>query len=139
MDNTELFLFESAFARDTYQRTIGTPTAGLVRCVFNGVTAEEFDAVTPLRRHRRRLCRWVQTHQGGRPSDRRSGRLRARGRPVTLTLRGDGEELNALKAQVAKFGLTEAVRFIGHVKARFGFSKGKLLVVPCAAIRCPMS
>src|ERR1700753_1376785 len=35
-------LYESAFARDTYQRTIGAPT-GLVRCVFNGVTAEEFD------------------------------------------------------------------------------------------------
>src|SRR4051794_8414518 len=25
MDKTDLFLFESAFARDTYQRTIGTP------------------------------------------------------------------------------------------------------------------
>src|SRR3979490_2339164 len=40
MNSTDLFLFESAFARDTYQRTIGTPT-GLVRCVFNGVTADE--------------------------------------------------------------------------------------------------
>ena len=38
MDSTDLFLFESAFARDTYQRTIGKPK-GLVRCVFNGVTA----------------------------------------------------------------------------------------------------
>ena len=38
MNDTDLFLFESAFARDTYQRTIGTPK-GLVRCVFNGVTA----------------------------------------------------------------------------------------------------
>ena len=37
-------LFESAYARDTYQRIIGTPT-GLVRCVFNGVTATEFDPV----------------------------------------------------------------------------------------------
>ena len=27
-------------------------------------------------------------------------------------------------------GLTEAVRFIGHIKARYGFSKGGLLVVP---------
>ncbi len=27
-------------------------------------------------------------------------------------------------------GLGDAVRFIGHVKARFGFSKGRLLVVP---------
>ena len=44
-NNTELFLFESAFARDTYQRTIGTPK-GLVRCVFNGVTADEFDPIT---------------------------------------------------------------------------------------------
>ena len=39
MDRTDLFLFESTFARDTYQRMIGTPK-GLVRCVFNGVTAE---------------------------------------------------------------------------------------------------
>ena len=45
MNNTDLFLFESAFARDTYQRTIGTPTEGLVRCVFNGVTADEFDPI----------------------------------------------------------------------------------------------
>src|SRR5262245_8498767 len=44
MSNTELFLFESAFARDTYQRMIGTPSA-LVRTVFNGVTAGEFDPI----------------------------------------------------------------------------------------------
>ena len=30
MNSTDLFLFESAFARDTYQRMIGTPK-GLVR------------------------------------------------------------------------------------------------------------
>src|SRR5579872_7291600 len=44
MNSTDLFLFESAFARDTYQRTIGRPS-GLVRCVFNGVTSAEFDPV----------------------------------------------------------------------------------------------
>ena len=38
MNRTELFLFESAFARDTYQRVIGRPS-GLIRCVFNGVGA----------------------------------------------------------------------------------------------------
>ena len=38
MDRTDLFLFESAFARDTYQRIDRHP-GGLVRCVFNGVTA----------------------------------------------------------------------------------------------------
>ena len=29
---TDLFLFESAFARDTYQRTIGTPKAWCAAC-----------------------------------------------------------------------------------------------------------
>ena len=43
---------------------------------------------------------------------------------------GDGEEIEALKAQVQRLGLSDAVRFIGHVKARYGFSKGSLLVVP---------
>jgi glycosyltransferase involved in cell wall biosynthesis len=57
-------------------------------------------------------------------------KLRAAGRPVTLTLAGDGEESASLKAQVEQLGLGDAVRFIGHVKARYGFSKGSLLVVP---------
>jgi glycosyltransferase involved in cell wall biosynthesis len=57
-------------------------------------------------------------------------RLRAGGKPVTLTLAGDDEELEPLKAQIQRLGLTGAVRFIGHVKARYGFSKGNLLVVP---------
>ena len=49
---------------------------------------------------------------------------------MTLTLAGDGEESASLKAQVERLGLGDAVRFIGHVKARYGFSKGSLLVVP---------
>jgi glycosyltransferase involved in cell wall biosynthesis len=49
---------------------------------------------------------------------------------VTLTLGGDGEETSALKAQIERLGLGGAVRFIGHVKPRYGLSKGRLLVVP---------
>jgi len=131
MDNTELFLFESAFARDTYQRTIGIPVTGLVRCVFNGVTAEEFDAVT-LAPDATDVA-YVGEFRHIKGADLlidAVARLRADGRPVTLTLGGDGEELNTLRAQVAQLGLNDAVRFIGHVKARLGFSKGKLLVVP---------
>ena len=130
MDNTDLFLFESAFARDTYQRTIGTPK-GLVRCVFNGVTDAEFEPVAKAEdatdiayvgefRHIKGADLLVDA----------VARLRAEGRPVTLTLGGDGEESASLKAQVQRLGLAEAVRFIGHVKARYGFSKGGLLVVP---------
>ena len=130
MDSTDLFLFESAFARDTYQRTIGTPK-GLVRCVFNGVTANEFDPIVKAEDATDVLYVGEFRHiKGADLLIDAVARLRADGRPVTLTLAGDGEESASLKAQVERLGLGEAVRFIGHVKARYGFSKGSLLVVP---------
>jgi glycosyltransferase involved in cell wall biosynthesis len=131
MNNTDLFLFESAFARDTYQRTIGTPTRGLVRCVFNGVTADEFDPVVLASDATDIVYVGEFRHiKGADLLIDAVARLRADGKPVTLTLAGDGEEVGYLEAQVQKHSLAEAVRFIGHVKARYGFSKGKLLVVP---------
>ena len=130
MNRTDLFLFESAFARDTYQRTIGTP-AGLVRCVFNGVTADEFDPIVKAEDATDIVYVGEFRHiKGADLLVDAVARLRNDGRPVTLTLAGDGEETDALKAQIQRLGLGEAVRFIGHVKARYGFSKGSLLVVP---------
>lgn len=131
MDRTELFLFESAFARDTYERVIGKPTKGLVRCVFNGVTAAEFDPVTPVEDATDLV--YVGEFREIKGADlliQAVGRLRSRGKSVTLTLAGDGEETDKLKALIKKLKLEDAIRFIGHVKARFGFSKGKLLIVP---------
>ena len=130
MNSTDLFLFESAFARDTYQRTIGIPS-GLVRCVFNGVTAEEFDPVVRAADATDTVYVGEFRHiKGADLLIDAVARLNADGKRVTLTLAGDGEELDNLKAQVKRLGLTETVRFIGHVKARYGFSKGKVLVVP---------
>jgi glycosyltransferase involved in cell wall biosynthesis len=130
MNSTDLFLFESAFARDTYQRTIGKPR-GLVRCVFNGVTADEFDPVATAADATDVAYVGEFRHiKGADLLIDAVARLHADGKPITLTLAGDGEELESLKAQVRRLGLTETVRFIGHVKARYGFSKGKLLVVP---------
>lgn len=131
MNNTDLFLFESAFARNTYQRMIGTPRKGLVRCVFNGVTASEFDPVV-LASDATDLV-YVGEFRRIKGADLlidAVARLRADGKSVTLTLAGDGEESSSLKAQVESRGLGGTVRFIGHVKARYGFSKGRLLVVP---------
>ena len=130
MNSTDLFLFESSFARDTYQRTIGIPR-GLVRCVFNGVTADEFDPVVKAAGATDIVYVGEFRHiKGADLLIDAVARLHADGRPVTLTLAGDGEEMEALKAQVQRLGLAEAVRFIGHVKARYGFSKGSVLVVP---------
>src|SRR4051812_9654000 len=130
MNATDLFLFESAFARDTYQRTIGIP-AGLVRCVFNGVTAEEFDPIVKAADATDIVYDGEFRHiKGADLLIDAVARLHSDGAPLTLTLAGDGEELGNLKAQVQRLGLTEAVRFIGHAKARYAFSKGGLLVVP---------
>lgn len=130
MNRTELFLFESAFARDTYQRVIGTPK-GLVRCVFNGVTAGEFNPV-PTAPNAADLL-YVGEFRYIKGADlliEAVARLRAGGKALTLALAGDGEETEALKALVARFNLGEAVRFLGHVKARDAFAKGRLLIVP---------
>jgi glycosyltransferase involved in cell wall biosynthesis len=130
MNRTELFLFESEFARDTYQRMNGIPN-GLVRCVFNGVTAGEFDPV-PLADDATDVA-YVGEFRAIKGADLlidAVARLRADGRAVTLTLGGDGEESEALHAQIARLGLGDAVRFTGHVKARTGFANGRLLVVP---------
>ncbi len=130
LGRTDLFLFESAFARDTYTRNIGVPKS-LVRCVFNGVNGSEFDPV-PLANDATDLV-YVGEFRLIKGADLlidAVARLRADGRNVKLTLAGDGEETAALKAQIERLGLETAVRFIGHVKARYGFSKGRLLVVP---------
>ena len=99
--------------------------------MFNGVTADEFDPIpkAPDATDVVYVGEFRQIKGADLLIDA-IARLRADGNPVTLTLAGDGEELQNLKAQVQKLFLSEAVRFIGHVKARYGFSKGKLLVVP---------
>ena len=130
INSTDLFLFESAFARDTYQRIVGTPN-GVVRCVFNGVTPEEFEPVVTA--DDATDLAYVGEFRHIKGADllvEAVARLHVNGKKVTLTLGGDGEEMAALKAQVEKLGLAGSIRFIGHVKARYGFSKGRLLVVP---------
>jgi glycosyltransferase involved in cell wall biosynthesis len=99
--------------------------------VFNGVTADEFDPVVKADDATDVVYVGEFRHiKGADLLIDAVARLRADGKPVTLTLAGDGEELPALKSQVQRLGLGEAVRFIGHVKARYGFSKGNVLVVP---------
>ena len=130
MNRTDLFLFESEFARDTYQRMIGTPR-GLVRCVFNGVGAREFDPI--MTADDATEVAYVGEFRHIKGADiliDAVAKLRVEGRAVALSLAGDGEEMATLKAQIDRLGLGQAVRFLGHVPARLGFSKGRVLVVP---------
>lgn len=130
MNRTDLFLFESEFARKTYERVVGKPN-GLVRCVFNGVTAAEFDPV-PTAEDATDLLYVGQFWRIKGPDLLLDAvaRLHADGRRVTLTMAGDGEETDALKAQIKRLNLESSVRFLGFVSPRYAFTKGKLLVVP---------
>ncbi len=102
-----------------------------MHCVFNGVTPEEFEPVVTTEDATDLAYVGEFRHiKGADLLVDAVARLHANGSKVTLTLGGDGEETAALKAQVDKLGLGSAIRFIGHVKARYGFSKGRLLVVP---------
>ena len=86
MNSTDLFLFESAFERDTYQRTIGVPT-GLVRCVFNGVTADEFDPIVKAADATDIVYVGEFSHiKGADLLIDAVARLHSDGKPVTLTL-----------------------------------------------------
>jgi glycosyltransferase involved in cell wall biosynthesis len=99
--------------------------------VFNGVTADEFDPVVKAADATDVVYVGEFRHiKGADLLIDAVARLHADGKPVTLTLAGDGEESENLKVQIQRLGLSEAVRFVGHVKARYGFSRGKVLVVP---------
>jgi glycosyltransferase involved in cell wall biosynthesis len=63
--------------------------------------------------------------------------LHRSGRRVTLAVAGDGEEGPALRDQVARLGLTDAVRFLGHTPARQAFAHGRILVMPSRADSLP--
>jgi glycosyltransferase involved in cell wall biosynthesis len=134
---TELFLFESAFARDAYTRMAGAPR-GIVRVVPNGITAAEMAPVEATAS----AADIVNVGEFRRIKGTdvlidAVAELHRSGRRVSLAIAGDGEEGGALRAQVARLGLGDHVRFLGHVPARQAFAFGRLLVVPSRADSLP--
>ena len=64
--------------------------------------------------------------------------LRDAGRTVTVTLVGDGPERDALQAQAARLGLTNAVHFRPAMPGYVALTLGRIMTVPSRANRCPM-
>jgi len=134
---TELFLFESAFARNAFQAMIGTPR-GTVRVVPNGINADEMTPVEPAADASDIVS--VGEFRRIKGTDvliDAIAELHRSGRCPSLAIAGDGEEGEALRDQVTRLGLTDSVRFLGHVPARQAFSFGRLLVVPSRADSLP--
>jgi glycosyltransferase involved in cell wall biosynthesis len=134
---TELFLFESAFARKAYEAMVGTPR-GIVRVVPNGISAAEMIPVAPESGAANLLSVGEFRHiKGTDVLIDALAELHRAGRRVSLAIAGDGEESQALRDQVARLGLTDAIRFLGHTPARQAFAHGRLLVVPSRADSLP--
>ncbi len=118
---TELFLFESAFARNAYKTMVGAPR-GIVRVVPNGISAAEMAPVAPnpdaadiIAVGEFRRIKGIDVVIDAVAELYRSGRR------VRLAIAGDGEEGPALRDQVARLGLSESVHFLGHTPARQAF------------------
>jgi len=137
MRRTDLFLFESQYARDTYQTMIGTPR-GLVRVVPNGVSAAEFQPVVASGPKTDIVAigelRYIK---GIDVLIEAIAQLVAAGRIVTATIVGEGPDGDAFRRLVQERGLGTSVRFAGYQPARQAFSLGRVLVVASRAESLP--
>lgn len=137
MRRTELFLFESGFARNAYQAMVGPPPA-IVRVVPNGITPAEMVPVAPRPDAADLLSVGEFRHiKGTDVLIEAVAELHKSGRNVTLAMAGDGEEGEKLREQVARLGLEASVRFLGHTPARQAFVHGRQMVVPSRADSLP--
>jgi glycosyltransferase involved in cell wall biosynthesis len=137
MRRTELFLFESAFARNAYQAMVGRPQA-IVRVVPNGITAAEMVPIQPRADAADLISVGEFRHiKGTDVLFEAVAELHRHGRRVALAVAGDGEEGPKLRALVTELGLESSIRFLGHTPARQAFVHGRHMVVPSRADSLP--
>jgi glycosyltransferase involved in cell wall biosynthesis len=137
MRRTELFLFESAFARDAFALRIGTPDR-LVRVVHNGVRADEFRTTQPAPGATDVLAIGELRHlKGIDVLIEALAALAAQGRKLTATIVGEGPDGGAFRTLAEQRGLADAVRFTGYQPAHQAFAAGRLLVVASRAESLP--
>jgi len=127
---TDLFLFESDFAEQSFRQLIGDPKA-MVRVVRNGVGEAEF-AEVPLAADNTDLL-FIGELRDIKGIDvllDALAALRAAGTFLTATIVGDGPDRQAIHDRTARLGLADAVRFKAPMPARQAFALGRLVVVP---------
>jgi glycosyltransferase involved in cell wall biosynthesis len=132
-----LYLFESAYSGQIFREKIGKPN-GIVRVIHNGVSKSEFekvdcvpDATDLVFIGEFRPVKGIDILIDAITS------LQARGRPVTATLVGSGPEEAALKTQVERLSLQQAIRFMPAMPARVALTLGRVMVIPSRAESLP--
>lgn len=133
----DLYLFESGYSAEIFRRKIGV-AKGLVRVVHNGVSRQEFepiitapDATDLVFMGELRPVKGIDVLIDA------VSLLHRNGRAVTATLVGDGPDRDVLQAQIARLGLTDAIRFTGALPARQAQTLGRIMVVPSRAESLP--
>jgi glycosyltransferase involved in cell wall biosynthesis len=137
LPRTELFLFESEYGRDVFDKSV-RKIKGLISVVHNGVEEAEFTPIGPgpdatdivFVGELRRL-------KGVDVLIDAIGLLARGGRAVTATIVGDGPDAQAFRDHAARLGLAEAAHFAGAMPARAAFTRGRVLVVPSRAESLP--
>jgi len=130
MQRGDLYLFESAFSADTFNRKIGRPN-GIIRIVHNGVTRAEFEPVTPVPDATDLIFMGeLRALKGIDLLIDAIGLLRRNGRTVTATLVGDGPDSDTFPAQVKRLNLIDVIRFQPAMPARQAQTLGHVMVMP---------
>ena len=133
----DLFLFESGYSEQIFRRKIGNPR-GLVRVVHNGVSRAEFAPVeTRPEATDLVFLGELRPVKGIDVLIDALALLQREGRSVTLTIVGDGPDREALQAQVARLGLTNAITFRPAMPARQAQALGRIMTVPSRAESLP--
>lgn len=137
LKKTDLALFESAYAKNVFERKIGSPS-GIVEVVHNGLRPEEFEPVTAEADAADILfVGELRRLKGVDVLIEALARLKSDGRTLRAVIVGDGPDREAFETLAKSRGLAAEIAFAGAMPARSAFAKGRLLAVPSRAESLP--
>lgn len=138
VDLTDGFIFESDFARRAFFEKIDQPNQP-TPVIHNGLAPEEFEPIVPRPdakdfvfigefREMKGIRYLIDAIAEVRAPD---------GRPATMVMAGDGPDMPAIKAQIARLGLEQRITLLGAKPARPTLALGQCEVVPSLAESLP--
>ncbi len=134
---TDLFLFESSYVAGLFRSVVGRPPA-MVRIVNNGVSNAEFAPITPSADATDLVC--LGELRPVKAFDiliEALAILKASGRPVSVTIAGEGPDGDELRRQAERLQIADLVRFAGFRPTREALAMGRMLVIPSRAESLP--
>jgi glycosyltransferase involved in cell wall biosynthesis len=134
---TDLFLFESSYIANLFRAEIGRPP-GIVRVVHNGVGETEFAPIVLRPDATDIVC--VGELRPVKAFDvliEALAILKQQGRPVSVTIAGEGPDAAKLNTLAQARGIADLVRLVGFRPAREAFAMGRMMVIPSRAESLP--